>query len=209
MTRRQWAFTGAAVLVALVVSIAIGSSVFPSPSTPERDEPSPTATAAPPRATATAVPEGLVTFKDLESGFSIAYPRTWKRLEPVDPEVRLLVADGTNKVSLLIRDTPTGLTVTKDTLGTVRELTDSLVGADQRVTLLSSPEAITLDELPGYRYVYTFGDRNGESGGAHVHYFVFRGKRLISLVFQVPSARALKRGSAVLDRLAGTFRAIG
>ena len=53
--------------------------------------------------------------------------------------------------------------------------------------------------------MYTYVAKDG-TRGAHVHYFVFRNKRLISLVLQVPGIGALKRNSVLLDRVAGTFR---
>jgi len=205
--RRRLAFAALAVLVVFTASIALGSSLISPPSSATRDGDRAEPESAPSPVTAPqAVPEGLVTFADPRAGFSIAYPRTWERIVPADEEVRLLVADGT-RISLLIRVTPVGLTVTRQTLGIARGLTDSLVGADRGVNLLSPPQAITLDGLPGYRYLYTFGAGRDGARGAHMHYFLFRRKRLITLVFQVPGARALKLQSGVLDNIAGTFRA--
>ncbi len=212
MSRRQrLALTALLALVALGASIAVGSSIISSPSTgPGRKRPATAGSPAPTTTAPSPVPKGLVTFRDPEDGFSIVYPKTWTRVQAPDPsdkEVRLLVADGT-KVSLLIRVAPVDLTVTKQTLGIARGFTDSLVAADRRVKLLSKPEAITLDGLPGYRYAYTFAAGPGGRRGAHVHYFLFSRKRLISLVFQVPGAGALKRDSELLDGVAGTFRAV-
>lgn len=203
-----------AALAVLVASIAAGSSLIskpPSITTHARDKRgatgatvTPTPAVSPPPRPAPTRPAGFVTFDDPKAGFSIAYPSTWKRLNAPDKEIRLLIADGT-RASLLIRVAPVGLTVTRGTLGIVRKLTDSLVFADRSVKLLSQPEAITLDGLPGYRYLYTFGAGSARRRGAHVHYFVFRDKRLITLVFQVPGVGALKRDLGTLDRLVGTF----
>jgi len=199
------ALVALAALVVLVASIFLGRSQI-SPPAPVSDEER-AAGDARPAPDGSPPPAGLVAFEDSENGFSILYPRSWKRLEAPDEEVRLLVARG-DVLSLLVRVAPVGLTVTRDTLGEARGLTDSLIGSDSRVKLLSSPRAITLDGLPGYRYVYTYRSGPDGSRSAHVHYFVFKDKRLISLVFQVSPASALKRASDALDRIAGTFRAM-
>lgn len=206
MTRRRLAVTALVAVVVLVVSVVVGRSAVSTPAT------TPTGASVPadPGAVtpaAPAVPDGFVTFNDVLNGFSIAYPRTWARLQPKDEGVRLLVADGTRR-SLLIRAerSPVDQTVTTQSLGIVRGLTDRLVQADRRVKVLGEPEPITLDGVPGYRYRYTFASGPNGQRGAHVHYFLFRSdRRLITMVFQVPSAAALRRDSGLLDRIAGTF----
>jgi hypothetical protein len=212
--RRRLALTGLAGLVVLVASIAVGRSIISSPSTtpapdartatdtsPSGGESPPSSGLSPPSLAGA----GFLTFNDRKAGFSIGYPRRWKRLEASDKQVRLLAADGT-KTSLLVRVAPVGLTVTRQTLGIVRKLTDSLVSADGRVRLLAQPQQITLDGVPGYRYFYTYGAPRGGKGGAHAHYFLFWRKRLFTLVLQVPGARALNRDSVLLNRVAATFR---
>ncbi len=193
MSRRRLAVTAVAALVVLLASIAVGRSFVSSPptATTARDQPPETAPA--PAASQAPLPEGFVSFNESELGFSVAYPGTWKRLASTD-----------EKVSLLVRVAPVGLTVTEDTLGIVRDLTDSLVRANPSVKLLSEPQPIALDDAPGYRYLYTFDAGDGRRG-AHLHFLVFRRKRLIQLVFQVPGVRALEREADLLDRIAGTF----
>jgi PsbP len=203
LSRQRLALIGLAVVVILGGSVALGNSVISSPSTAPKGR----ATPAPsPKGSTRAIPARFVTFTDRQAGFSIAYPRGWKRLRPADAGVRLIAADG-KRASLLVRIAPVGLDVTQDTLPAVRDLTQRLVTADRGVKRVSTPEQVSLDGLPGYRYVYTFTARDG-TRGAHVHYFLFRNKRLISLVFQVPGVRAVKRDSVLLDRVAGTFRVV-
>ncbi len=206
MTRQRLVLTALAAVLVFVVAIVLGRSVVSSPSRTPTDASVPTdSTAVAPAAPV--VPDGFVTFNDVRNGFSIAYPGTWARLQPKDDAVRLLVAQGTRR-SLLIRAerSPVDQTVTTQTLGIVRGLTDRLVQADQRVKVLGEPEPITLDGVPGYRYRYTFASGPNGKRGAHVHYFLFRSdRRLITMVFQVPSAAALRRDSGLLDRIAGTF----
>lgn len=207
LSRQRLALVALVVVVLLVGSVVLGKSVVSSSSTASKGRSTtagPTATPTTPKGATPASPAHFVTFRDSQAGFSIAYPRGWRRLRPSDAGIRLIAANGT-KMSLLVRIAPVGLNVTQGTLSVVRDLTDRLVTADSGVKQVSTPDQISLDGLPGYRYVYTYVAKDG-TRGAHVHYFVFRNKRLISLVLQVPGVRALKRDSVLLDRLAGTFR---
>ena len=159
-------------------------------------------------ATTTSPRADVVTFKDEVAKFSISYPGNWTALPlPADdPEVALLVmAD--RATSLLVRTSALGLQyVSQKTLPTVRKLTDDLVAADDRISLLGEPVPVELGGLPGYRYRYTYGA--GESGGAHDHYFLFQngGAKLIQLVFQATPAAHLSDVTPAFQRIAGTFR---
>jgi hypothetical protein len=157
--------------------------------------------------TTTATPRAdVVRFKDEISKFSIAYPGDWTRLQTsgAESDVSLLV-QANRTTSLIVRAAPVGLaTVTRKTLPIVRNLTDGLVAADPRAKLLGAPQPVELGGLPGYRYRYSYG--SGETSGAHDHYFLFKGGRLIQLVFQaVPSGR-LDALTPTFDRIAATFR---
>lgn len=146
----------------------------------------------------------VVVFRDAVSGVSLAYPSDWTRLPGEDPDVALLAASGPS-VSLLVRVSPLGLgEITRKTLPVVRKLTDGLVAEDARAQQLRAPEAIELGGLPGYRYRYRYG--RGRTGGAHVHYFLFKGGRMIQLVFQAEPADRLPEFDPVFARIASTFR---
>jgi hypothetical protein len=148
----------------------------------------------------------VVVFRDAVSGVSLEYPSDWTRIAPPggDPDVALLATSGPS-ASLLMRVSSLGLAeVTRETLPVVRKLTDDLVAEDARAQQLSAPEAIELGGLPGYRYRYRYG--RGRTGGAHVHYFLFKGGRMIQLVFQAEPAERLPEFDAVFTRIASTFR---
>lgn len=179
-----------AVLVAAVAALLAGAAVG-------RNLLSPSSRALQPQA-------DVVVFRDAVSGVSLAYPSDWTRLPGEDPDVALLVASGAS-ASLLMRVSSFGLAeVTRKTLPVVRKLTDDLVAEDARAQQLSAPEAIELGGLPGYRYRYRYG--RGRTGGAHVHYFLFKGGRMIQLVFQTEPAERLPEFDAVFTRIASTFR---
>ena len=105
-----------------------------------------------------------------------------------------------------MRVSASGLTapVTTETLSIVRKYTDGLLSADERAKQLVPPVAVTAGGLPGWRYRYTFG--SGASGGAHDHYFLFKGDRMIQLVFQAVPAERLPSVARVFDSIAASFR---
>lgn len=184
-------------VVLLVGAITIGRVIVSSPATEQ-------SASSVPSVTAQVDPPDFTRFRDTESGFSIAYPKAWSRRSSDDPQVKLLVTRG-RATSLLVRVAPVGLDVTAETLPIVRDLTDNLVRADGRVQVLKEPQPLVLDGLPGYRYDYTFNTASG-SPGAHVHYFLFRGGQLITLVFQALPAQRFNDALPLFDQIAATFR---
>jgi len=200
--RSRLAITLVAGIVVLVAAVALGRGIVSQPA----PKPAPPSTATAPT-TPPADPPGFVRFRDVRAGFSIAYPEGWARVASGDADVQLLVGKG-RATSLLVRvaPSPLGAGVTAETLPIVRGLTDSLVRADGRVQLLGEPQPLVLDGLPGYRYAYTFATSSGKPG-AHLHYFLFKGKRIITLVLQTLPAQRLEQELPLLQRVAATFQA--
>lgn len=181
---------GMAAIFALVIGAAVGRSVILS-SNPQR----------------TPAPEP-VEFKDPETGIALTYPGSWRPLEAPDSQVRLLVAAGTS-TSLLLRVTTSEIeNVKQETLPVVRQFTDPLLAADERAKQLSTPEAISLGGLLGYRYRYTYTSQDG-STGAHVHYFLFKRGKMIQLVFQAVPATSLPKVEPTFERIAATLHNSG
>ena len=149
-----------------------------------------------------------IRFKDPAAKVSIAYPATWQRRadRPQDPELVLLAATRDDAASLLVRVSPSGLeeTVSAEALPIVRKYTDSLLSADQRAKQLTDPVAVGVGGLPGWRYRYTYG--SGATGGAHDHYFLFKDRMLVQLVFQAVPAKRLPALAETFDSIAASFR---
>ena len=194
---RRWIVGGVAAILAiaavlaLVVGGVVGRSIVPSPAEPpaarEPDPPKPKR------------------FTDTLTDVSIAYPGTWERRLAADQRVRIVAAspDASAAVSVSVR--PTDLeTVTPETLPIVRSLTDDLLRADDRITAVPEPVAVSIDGLPGYKYTYTYR-REGGGLGAHVHYFLFRNDRLIQIVLQAVPASKLAALQPTFDQIAGSF----
>jgi hypothetical protein len=147
----------------------------------------------------------VVHFKDDVSRVSIDYPAGWTELPAADdPEIALRVAKD-ESASFLMRVSAVGIApVTRKTLPIARKLTDSLIGADPRVQQLVEPAPVVLGGLTGWRYRYTFG--SGADSGAHDHYFLFKGGRMIQLVFQAAPPDQLRALEPTFDKIASTFK---
>jgi hypothetical protein len=181
---------GVAAILALLIGAAVGRSIIPSTSTQRTPPPPP------------------VQFLDAETGIGLTYPGTWRRLPSSDPQVRLLAAVGPSR-SVLIRVSASEIAdVKRETLPVVRQFTDPLLATDARTKQLAEPEAISLGGLLGYRYRYTYTAKDGTTG-AHVHYFLFKHKQMIQLVFQALPARSLAAAEPGFERIAATFRSTG
>jgi hypothetical protein len=179
------AFLALAAVLALVVGGLVGRSIVPSPA-PERPAP--------------------VRFADTVTDVSISYPATWVRRITNDTAVRLVASapDASASLSVSVRKSDLEA-VTDDTLSIVRPLTDELLRQDKRIGAIGEPVAVKIGGLPGYRYTYTYTKADG-SDGAHVHYFLFKGARLIQLVLQAVPASRLQALQPTFDRIAGTFQ---
>ena len=187
MNRKLLVVVAIAAVLALLAGAYVGRNLLSSaaPATPRAD---------------------VVHFTDDVSKISLDYPANWTRLpQPQgDTEVALLVAADTS-TSLLVRVSDVGLTtVTRKTLPIVRKLTDGLIGTDPRAKQLVPPVPVDLGGLPGWRYRYTYV--SDTSGGAHDHYFLFKGGRMIQLVFQAQPATRLPSLAGTFDRIAATFK---
>jgi hypothetical protein len=176
---------GLAAVLALVVGGVVGRSIVPAPA-PERPS--------------------TVRFWDTLTDVSISYPATWLRRIAKDQAVRLVASapDESASVSVSVRKTDLE-TVTFDTLPIVRPLTDDLLRVDKRVAKIGEPVPVRVGGLPGYRYTYTYRKDDG-TDGAHIHYYLFKGQRLIQMVLQAVPAARLPALQSTFDRIAATFQ---
>ena len=185
MNRKLLFVVAVAAVLALLAGAAVGRNLLSS-ATPEKP------------------PADVVRFKDEVSKVSIAYPATWTRLadRPSEPDLALLVAKD-DTATMLMRITNVGLDeVTRKGLPVVRKFTDGLLAEDSRISQLVDPEPVDLGGLLGWRYRYALGD----AAGAHDHYFLFKGGRMIQLVFEAVPARLLPALAPTFDDIAGSFR---
>lgn len=158
---------------------------------------------------------GLVTFTDEESGFSIKYPRSWKRATRPDPEIRFLASNGALD-SLLVRVARTPAPFPPDLTGEEAKAVADVVlkretFAPERI-LREQP--VNVNGAPGYYYLYTFDEEiKTDSGsqtvqGVHAHYLVFQGRRVFALVFQALPTGNFDRLATTFDAMAESFRIV-
>jgi hypothetical protein len=187
VNRKLLVVVAVAAVLALLAGAAVGRNLLSS-ATPEE-----------PRA-------DVVRFKDEISKVSIAYPAAWTRLadRPDEPDLALLVAKD-DTATMLMRISNVGLEeVTKTGLPVVRKFTDGLLAEDPRIRQLQPPVSVDMGGLLGWRYRYVFGP--GEGTAAHDHYFLFKGGRMIQLVFEAVPARLMPTLAPTFDGIAASFR---
>lgn len=192
--------------LALVGGLYLGRNAAPevTPGKPDTAAapPSPTPSAAAP----VTVPPGWKTYTDKSFSFSLSYPPDWAVQRSPDEAVRLL-ATPNGRDSLLVRVIPLQVQLTEEGLAEVRKITDRLVTSQPGVKLVTQPQPLVLDELPGYYYFYRFADRAGGKTGVHAHYFLFDGENMVIIVFQALPQRSFPELASTFDTIAESFRA--
>ncbi len=149
----------------------------------------------------------LTTFRSDQAGFELGYPASWEKLATNDPQVLLLVSEGTQD-SFLVRSLELGQPVGPEQLPVAKQLTDQIVNSNQTVEMVTEPKQIQLGGLPGFFYFYSFKDEASGQEGAHSHYFLFRDKTMISLVFQTLPKERFPNSAPTFDKITSTFRTL-
>jgi hypothetical protein len=162
--------------------------------------------------TAPAPADGLVEFRDDQAGFALSYPAAWIRATAANPQIALVVAEQdpakNQGGSILVRVTPLDTPVTKAQLAEARKATDAIVGSSDGVALKAEPTETQQGGLPGLYYLYTFRDPVSGQTGVHSHFFLFKDKAMISLVFQSLPQSDFGRLAPLFDRVATSLRAL-
>ncbi|HEX2048783.1 MAG TPA: hypothetical protein VHF27_13535 [Acidimicrobiales bacterium] len=146
-------------------------------------------------------PVPVTRFEDPETGASLEYPRSWRRVEVPNATYRL-VLDGGNDLAMTLRVFPTEVPTTAENLANIKAVTDGIVTSNPTVQILKQ-QAITLNGMVGYYYFYTFNDNNGLQA-VHAHYFLFQGHKMNMIVFQA-LADDFEKNAATFDRIAESF----
>jgi hypothetical protein len=94
---------------------------------------------------------------------------------------------------------------TPENLANIKSVTDGSVASEPTTRVLKT-DAITLNGLIGYYYLYTFKDRPSGLDGVHAHYFLFKGQRMYSIVFQALPAESFSQLAGLFDQMAESFK---
>ncbi|MBV9728274.1 MAG: hypothetical protein JO309_02445 [Pseudonocardiales bacterium] len=152
-------------------------------------------------------PAGFSEFRSEQAGFELAYPSTWTKLSPKDPQVLLLLSQGTQD-SFLVRASELQEPVGPQQLPAARQMTDKIVTSNKSVQLVTDPKQIELGGFPGFFYFYSFKDPATGQEGAHSHFFLFNGKTMISMVFQTLPKERFSESAKTFDQIVGSFHAL-
>ena len=162
--------------------------------------------------TAPAHPDELAQFHDNQAAFALSYPKSWVRATAPNPQIVLVVAEQepakNQGGSILVRVTPLDAPVGKGQLAEARKVTDAIVSSSEGVALKAEPTETEQGGIPGLYYLYTFRDPVSGQTGVHSHFFLFKDKAMISLVFQALPQDHFARLAPLFDRVAGSLRAL-
>ena len=192
--------------VALAVLAAGGmwaASASSSSSSPHSSPPSPAGSPG---------PSELTEFRDPGAGFALSYPTAWVRATAPNPQIVLVAAEHdpakNQGGSILVRATPIDAPVGKAQLGEARKVTDAIVSSSDGLVLKAEPTETEQGGMPGLYYLYTFHDPVSGLTGVHSHFFLFKDRTMISLVFQALPQDDFGRLAPLFDRVAGSLRAL-
>jgi len=193
------------VLTVIVVSLVVYAFVLrPSAKVGTPAASGPTTTLGP-DAPGPSVPESeLATYTSEKEGFTIKYPKAWPFLAVGDEGGLALDAGGGDAVDVRLLQR-TEIPTTPENLVNIKTFTDGVVGTNRSAVILKQQE-ISLNEMPGYYYLYTFIEPETGAEGAHAHYFLFRGRNMYTLVFQALPSDGFARLSGVFDQIASSFQ---
>ena len=192
------AFLGVLTVVVVLLAVAafvVGRIANESAST----------TTTTPSASSTTVPPNFVTFDDPGAGISVKYPKEWERVAEGRGSLRLAVAPGAGSLdAVTVQVFPIEVAFTNETEEDFNAYTDAIVTSEEGVKVLTERE-ITINGSNGYYYLYTFEDAESGLTGVHAHYFLFRGKKMHTLVFQALPQEGFPRMAQTFDIIAGSF----
>ena len=164
-----------------------------------------TTTTVDPEAPGTTLPEAeFATYTNEAEGFTIKYPKTWPQLPVGDEGGVAFDAGGEDAVDVRLLQR-TEVPTTAENLENIKAFTDGIIGLNRTAVILKQ-QAITLNGMPGYYYLYTFVVGETGAEGAHAQYFMFRGRNMYTLVFQALPSEGFTRLSKVFDQVAGSFQ---
>ncbi len=197
--RRTKAVVVLTVLSLLVVGAGVGGVIWSRSRSKGSTPPPPPALPSSPSPT---LSDGaFVTFKDSGAGFSIRYPRGWTRSQPPVAEIRLWATDG-KQFAASVRVTRTEQVTTPANLANLKAVTDGIVGPGVQIL---KQDPITVNGLIGFRYIYTLTDTDSGLTTAHLHYFLFQGHKMNSIVFEALPSETFSRIEGVFDQMLGSF----
>jgi hypothetical protein len=125
---------------------------------------------------------------DQTAHFHLTYPPSWTVVKSADKDVPLQLNFGAGGLdTLLVRVVPLVTSVDTSNEANIKAFTDAVISGTN-ITLLKQ-EAIKVNQVPGYYYLYTL-PKDPVTGVTlvHSHFFVFPPQEMVSLTFQTVNA---------------------
>lgn len=195
----------AAVLVvgAAAVSAGVyGSHLFGG------DAPAQQAEANPPAGAPAGGPTGQMTeWRNDQVGIALSYPANWVQLKANNAGVLLLASDGPEN-SFVVRSVELQKPIGQPELAAAKQETDQVVASNKTAKMITEPKQIELGGLPGFWYLYSFKDEQSGQIGAHSHFFLFKGKTMITMVFQALPVEKFQQSAPVFDQITSSFHVL-
>lgn len=196
----------AALLVA--VGLAVPAAIFGPQLVGVDDSSNEAGTNPPAGAPAEGANPGAVTeFRNDQAGIALSYPANWVPLKTADPQILLLASDGPEN-SFLVRSVDLPKPVGKPELPAAKQLTDQIVGGNKTAKMITEPKQVELGGLPGYWYLYSFKDEASGQEGAHSHFFLFKGNKMLTFVFQTVPVDQFQQSAPVFDQITASLRVL-
>lgn len=197
-SRNRWLVGSAAVLVVALGMAAVLGYTLAGPAPGGAEQATESNAAAGNRAE-------FVQYQDPKGRFTVSYPQSWSRVPSSDPEVAMLArAAPGSQDSMLVRVVSLAQPINPAQLGEAKKLTDELVKASD--VKIAVERQITLNGVPGYYYLYTFGKPGSDQFGMHAHYFLFSGSTMHVLVFQALPDTHFVDLAPTFDRIARSYQ---
>lgn len=193
--------------VGVMLSVAVGAGLVTVANWADLARPTiPTVAAGVDRGSAETQPASsteIVEHAEHALGFSIAYPRTWQRVDASGESVLLRVS-GSDAVR--IRRFSLESPIDASNLADLRTVTDGILNSPKAKLTMLQTEQVRVNNLIGVYYLYYFPFHGGQ--GVHAHYFLFRGRVMYSLVFQAASAGQFESLAPTFDAVSASFKVI-
>lgn len=151
------------------------------------------------------VPEGYVTYRDAETGFTLHHPETWiQTVRPQGTQRLRLNAGGINGMLVRVQEMEQPVTTPED-LEQIRPVTDGIAASGLSVEVLAT-DSVTVNGMPGVFYLSRFTDEETGASGVNAHYFLFQGRKMNILLFQAVPESEFERLAPHFDQVLASFR---
>ncbi|MEO5679510.1 MAG: hypothetical protein ABIS47_07575 [Acidimicrobiales bacterium] len=153
------------------------------------------------------VPKDFVPISDPETGVQLSVPNDWVRYsikDLPDKAIRLSAGIQNSGDSVVVRVNPYSTEITEANLPDQKNVFDQLLTNENIEILVNQP--MKLGGLPALFYVYRFKDQATGKAGVHAHFFVFQGRKMVSMVFQALPEDRYALLASTFDKVANSLK---